>query len=432
MSAPRTFAQKVLERASGVSGLKPGDIVDAYPDLYMSHSASWRCIKTLEKMPSRELHAPERIAMVMDHLSPAQTSRTAAHHQLCRAFATAHGIEKFWDVDAGIAHLVLIENGHIRPGELIIGTDSHSTIYGALGAFGTGVGFSEITATWVTGKLWMKVPESIKVEVDGPLPVGVYPKDVMLRLIGKLGADGGTYCSVEFHGAWAQALSVSERATLCNLSMELGAKNAVVPTDSVTEAYLSEVGVARHGYDPQLPDADAVYRETVTIDGRALAPQVACPHTVDNVKPVSEVAGIELDQVFIGSCANAKYDDLAQAAAILRGRKIDRRVRLIVTPGSRQILTRAVNDGIVATLLDAGALITNPGCGACAGDGGVMADGERTLSTANRNFQGRMGSYEAEIFLASPATAAASAITGRITDPREFVGASGAEKAVLA
>lgn len=432
MSAPRTFAQKVLERASGVSGLEPGDIVDAYPDLYMSHSASWRCIKTLEKMPGRKLYAPERIAMVMDHLSPAQTSRTASHHQLCRAFATEHGIEKFWDVNAGIAHLVLIENGHIHPGELIIGTDSHSTIYGALGAFGTGVGFSEITATWVTGKLWMKVPESIKIEVDGPLPAGVYPKDVMLRLIGMLGADGGTYCSLEFHGAWAQGLSVSERATLCNLSMELGAKNAVVPTDGATEAYLSEVGVSCEHYDPQLPDADASYRETVTIDGRVLVPQVACPHTVDNVKPVDEVAGTELDQVFIGSCANAKYDDLAQAAAILCGRKIDRRVRLIVTPGSRQILTRAVNDGIVATLLDAGALITNPGCGACAGDGGVMADGERTLSTANRNFRGRMGSYEAEIFLASPATAAASAITGRITDPREFVGAQDAAAAVPA
>lgn len=425
MSAARTFAQKVLERTSGESGVKPGDIVDAYPDLYMSHVASWRCIKTLEKMPGATLYAPERIAMVMDHLSPAQSSKTAAHHQLCRAFAAEHGIEKFWDVSAGIAHLVLMENGHILPGNLIIGTDSHSTIYGALGAFGTGVGFSEITATWVTGKLWMKVPESIRVQIEGPLPAGVYPKDVMLKLIGELGADGATYCSVEYHGAWAEGLSVSERATLCNLSMEMGAKNAVVPTDRVTEAYLSERGVTPDSYDPLLPDPDASYRETVEIDGRTLAPQVACPHTVDNVKPIDEVAGTELDQVFIGSCANAKYDDLAQAAAILKGHTIDPSVRLIVTPGSKQILTRAVNDGIVTTLLDAGALITNPGCGACAGDGGVMADGERTLSTANRNFRGRMGSYEAEIFLASPATAAASAITGRITDPREFVTGGG-------
>jgi homoaconitate hydratase family protein len=424
MSAPRTFAQKVLERTSGVSGVQPGDIVDAYPDLYMSHVASWRCIKTLEKMPGRTLYAPDRIAMVMDHLSPAQTSKTATNHQLCRAFAAEHGIKKFWDVNAGIAHLVLMENGHILPGNLIIGTDSHSTIYGALGAFGTGVGFSEITATWVTGKLWMKVPESIRIAVDGPLPAGVYPKDVMLRLIGQMGADGGTYCSLEFHGAWAEGLSVSERSTLCNLSMEMGAKNAVVPADAVTEAYLAERGVAPDAYDPQLPDEGAVYRESIEIDGRTLVPQVACPHTVDNVKPIGDVAGTELDQVFIGSCANAKYDDLAEAASILKGHTIDSGVRLIVTPGSKEILMRAVNDGIISTLLEAGALITNPGCGACAGDGGVMADGERTLSTANRNFRGRMGSYEAEIFLASPATAAASAITGRITDPREFVGAA--------
>jgi homoaconitate hydratase family protein len=423
MSTARTFAQKVLEAKSGESALQPGDIVDAFPDLYMSHVASWRCIKTLEKMPGRELFAPDRIAMVMDHLSPAQTSKTAGSHKLCREFAAAHGIEKFWDVDAGIAHLVLMERGHIRPGMLVIGTDSHSTIYGALGAFGTGVGFSEITATWVTGKLWMKVPESIKLIVDGPLPAGVYPKDVMLRLVGQVGADGGTYCSLEFHGAWAQSLSVSERSTLCNVSMEMGAKNAVVPADTVTRAYLEELGVTEDQYDSCLPDPDATYRETVEIDGRELVPQVSCPHTVDNVKPIDEVAGTKLDQVFIGSCANAKYDDLAEAAAILAGRHIDPSVRMIVTPGSKQIQMRAINDGIITTLLEAGALMTNPGCGACAGDGGVMADGERTLSTANRNFRGRMGSYESEIFLASPATAAASAITGVITDPREFVGA---------
>jgi 3-isopropylmalate/(R)-2-methylmalate dehydratase large subunit len=423
MSRSRTFAQKVLEQKSGESDLQPGDIVDAFPDLYMSHVASWRCIKTLEKMPGRELYAPDRIAMVMDHLSPAQTSKTAASHKLCREFAVTHGIKKFWDVDAGIAHLVLMERGHIRPGMLIIGTDSHSTIYGALGAFGTGVGFSEITATWVTGKLWMKVPESIRIVVDGPLQPGVYPKDVMLRLVGLLGADGGTYCSLEFHGTWAESLSISERSTLCNLSMEMGAKNAVVPADAVTRAYLEELGVGAEQYEPLLPDPDATYRETVELDGRELVPQIACPHSVDNVHPIDEVAGTKLDQVFIGSCANAKYDDLAEAAAILKGHTIDPSVRMIITPGSKQIQTRAINDGIITTLLDAGALMTNPGCGACAGDGGVMADGERTLSTANRNFRGRMGSYEAEIFLASPATAAASAITGRITDPREFIGA---------
>lgn len=421
MKIGRTFAQKVLERASGQDGLVPGDIVDAYPDLYMSHSATWRCIKTLEKLPTQELYAPERIAMVMDHISPARTSKTAGHHRLCREFAAERGIEKFWDVQAGIAHLVLMEQGHIRPGMLVIGTDSHSTIYGALGALGTGVGFSEITATWVTGKLWMKVPESIKVTVDGPLGLGVYPKDVMLKLIGDLGADGGTYCSVEFHGEWVESLSVSERSTLCNLAMELGAKNAVVPPDAVTERYLEEAGVGRGEYEPVRPDADATYRQVETVDGTTLTPQIACPHTVDNVRPIADVAGTELDQVFIGSCANAKYDDLVEAAGILAGHTVAPGVRLMVTPGSKAIMTRAAETGVVATLLEAGALITNPGCGACAGDGGVMADGEVTLSTANRNFRGRMGSYESEIYLASPATAAASAVTGRITDPRELL-----------
>jgi homoaconitate hydratase family protein len=417
----RTFAQKVLERASGETGLVPGDIVDAYPDLYMSHSASWRCISTLDRLPDQTLYAPDRIAMVMDHISPARTTKTAEHHLRCRRFATERGIEKFWDVQAGIAHLVLMENGHVRPGMLVIGTDSHSTIYGALGAFGTGVGFSEITATWVTGKLWMKVPQSIKVQVDGPLPVGVYPKDVMLKLIGDLGADGGTYCSIEFHGAWARSLSISERQTVCNLSMELGAKTAVVPVDDVTSRYLADLGIAPDAYEPLNSDPDASFARVVTIDGANLSPQISCPHEVDNVRPIEQVAGTHLDQVFIGSCANAKYDDLAEAASILRGRSVASGVRLMITPGSHQIYTRAVETGVLKDLLDAGALVTNAGCGACAGDGGAMADGEVTLSTANRNFRGRMGSYDAEIYLSSPAVAAASAVTGEITDPRDLV-----------
>ena len=231
----KTFAVKALERASGEKDVVPGQIVDAYPDLYMSHTASWRCIRTLERMGVEKLFDPNRIAMVMDHVSPAQTAKTAADHQLSREFADKMGIKNFYDVNAGIAHIVLMENGLVRPGELIIGTDSHSTIYGALGAFGTGVGFSEITAAWVTGKLWMRVPESIKIVIDGPLPAGTYPKDVMLKLIGDLTADGATYCSVEFHGSYVEQLTVSERMTLCNLAMEMGAKNAYVPTDRETE-----------------------------------------------------------------------------------------------------------------------------------------------------------------------------------------------------
>jgi 3-isopropylmalate dehydratase large subunit len=422
MSAPaRTFAQKAIERASGSTGLAPGTIVEVKPDLYMSHTASWRCIKTFEKLAGAKIRHPERIAMVMDHVSPAPTAQVAGHHRLCREFARRYGVGHFFDVNEGIAHLVLMERGLIRPGEIIIGTDSHSTIYGALGAFGTGVGFSEITATWVTGVLWMMVPESMKVTLDGKLPPGVYPKDVMLKLIGDLTADGATYMSVEFEGSLTRMMSISERMTLCNLAMELGAKNAFVRPDSVTYEYLTAAGVADPSRHALLPDADARYVNELSIDAAQLAPQVACPHAVDNVRSVGDVAGVKLDQVFVGSCANAKYDDLLEVASILKGKKIAAGIRLLITPGSRDTMKRAADSGVLSTLIEAGAIITNPGCGACAGDGGAMDKGEVTLSTANRNFRGRMGSYESDIYLASPATAAASALTGVITDPREVL-----------
>lgn len=417
----KTFAEKVMARAAGVASASVGEVLDVYPHLIMSHAASWRCIRTLEKLGVDRLYDPDRIAMVMDHISPARTAKTAADHKLCREFARAHAIRKFYDVEAGIAHVVLMEEGHVRPGMVIIGTDSHSTIYGALGAAGTGVGFSEVTATWVSGYLWMRVPESLYIEITGPLAPGTSAKDVMLKLIGDLGADGATYCSVEFHGDYVRGLSLSERMTLCNLAMEMGAKFAYVPPDDLTRQYLAERGVTPDQYEEVFPDPDATYQQRVALDGRGLEPQIACPHTVDNVHPISQVAGTRVDQVFIGSCANAKYEDLAEAARILKGHKVAPGVRLIVTPASKGVLERVVKEGIYSTFLEAGALITNPGCGACAGDGGVMADGEVTLSTANRNFQGRMGSYQAEIYLGSPAVAAATAIRGVITDPREFL-----------
>jgi len=416
----QTFAQKALARASGVSGIKPGQIVDAFPDVYMSHTASWRCIKTLESLGTEQLYDRDRIAMVMDHISPANTAKTAADQRLCREFAQRMEIKNFFDVDSGIAHVVLMEGGLIKPGQLIIGTDSHSTIYGALGAFGTGVGYSEITAAWVTGKLWMRVPESLRLKIDGSFLPGTYAKDLMLYLIGKLGADGATYQSVEFHGDLVRSLSISERMTLTNLAMEMGCKNAFVPPDNKTRDYLAAAGLGEGDYEELQPDADAVYERTVELDLSTLSPQIAVPHTVENVVPISEVTGTKVDQVFIGSCANAKLDDLLIAADILKGHKVAPGVRLIVTPASRMIMAQAGHEGALTTLLEAGAMVTNPGCGACAGNGGAMADGEVTLSTANRNFRGRMGSYNASIYLSSPATAAASAVAGVITDPREL------------
>jgi homoaconitate hydratase family protein len=420
-SMGKTFAEKVMARAAGLPETTVGQVVNVYPNLIMSHAASWRCIRSLEKLGTDKLFDVDRIAMVMDHNSPAHVVKTAADQKICREFAQSKGIKKFYDVDAGIAHVVLMEDGHVRPGMVVIGTDSHSTIYGALGAAGTGVGFSEVTATWVAGYLWMKVPQSIKITIEGPLAPGTSAKDAMLKLVGDLTADGATYLSLEFHGSYVEGLSISERMTLCNLAMEMGVKFAYVPPDAVTRAYLSERGVKPTDYEEIHPDLDANYIKTVSIDGSKLVPHIACPPAVENVKRIDAVVGTKVDQVFIGSCTNAKYEDLAIAASILKGHKIAPWVRLIITPASRNIVARIVREGIYSTFLESGALITNPGCGACATDGGVMADGEVTLSTANRNFPGRMGSYKAEIYLASPAVAAATAIRGVITDPREFL-----------
>lgn len=415
-----TVAEKVLARASGADDAWPGDIVEAEPDLYMSHVASWRCIDTLERLGTDELRYPDRIAMVLDHISPAGTEKIADDHRRIRAFVAEHDIETFYDVNAGISHTVLMGDGHIRPGMLAIGTDSHTTIYGALGACGTGVGYTDITAAWVTGDLWFKVPETLRVEIDGELQPGVTSKDLMLKLIGDLGTAGANYMAVEFGGSYVPSATMADRMTMCNLGKEMGAMFAIVPPDDRTREYLAERGVDPAGYDEIHPDDDADYAEVASLDADTFEPQIACPHTVDNVSPVSEVEGTHVDQVFIGSCANGNFADLEAAARILEGREVARSVRLIVTPASKQVMQEATAAGHISTFVEAGGMITNPGCSACAGDGGSMAAGEVTLSTANRNYRGRMGSYDAEIYLSSPAAAAAAAVAGEIVDPRKL------------
>jgi len=316
---------------------------------------------------------------------------------------------------------VLMEHGHVKPGDLIVGTDSHCTIYGALGSLGSGIGYTEVTSVWVTGKLWMKVPTTLRFVLNGQFAAGVSAKDLMLYLIGRLGADGCGYRSAEFYGDALPRMSISERMTMANLAMEMGSKCVFVPPDEKTAEYLRpRLQDAAVQYQPVYADADAVYEQEIRVDLSQLEPMVACPHQVENTRPVSEVLGTRIDQAFLGSCANGKYEDLAVAAQILRGRRVDPRVRLIVTPGSRQILLEAMRSGVLQTLVESGALVTNPGCGACAGDGGTLADGEVSLSTANRNFIGRMGSAKSSIYLSSPATLAASAVRGAIADPREF------------
>lgn len=414
-----TIAEKILAAKSGKSAVSPGEIVDAYPDLVMSHTATWRSASVMQRVGATKLYDPDRLAIVLDHISPAKTEKYAADQQTSRNFARQHGVAKFYDIDSGIAHLVLMEAGHVKPGDLIVGTDSHCTIYGSLGALGTGIGYTEVASVWITGKLWMKVPSSVRIVVDGSFAAGVYAKDLMLHLIGSLGADGCGYQSVEFYGEAVPSLSVSDRMTITNLAMEMGVKCAFVPPDENTAEYLRER--LKDEYHPVYADADASYEREIAVRLGDLEPMVACPHEVQNTKPIGVVEGTHIDQAFLGSCANAKYEDLVVAAKILKGRKIHPGVRLIVTPGSKQILLEAMNSGVLQTLIESGGLVTNPGCGACAGDGGMLADGEVCLSTANRNFLGRMGSAKSQIYLSSPATLAASAIKGAISDPREFL-----------
>src|SRR5436190_8464406 len=414
-----TIAEKILARKSGLPTVSPGQIVDAYPDLVMSHTATWRSVSVMEKAGAQKLYDPDRIAIVLDHIAPAKTEKNAADQQKSRNFARTFGIKKFYDVDAGIAHLVLMEAGHVAPGDLIVGTDSHCTIYGSLGALGSGIGYTEVTSVWITGKLWMRVPESYKIVLRGTFSRGVYSKDLMLHLIGSLGADGCNYKSVEFYGDTINQLSISERMTMTNLAMEMGVKCAFVPPDAKTREYLRD-RLKDRPYQEVHADADAVYSKELDVDVSKLQPMVACPHEVENTKPIGEVAGTHIDQVFLGSCANAKFEDLAVAASILKGRHIHPDVRFIITPGSKQIMLEAMRSGVLATLVESGGTLTNPGCGACAGDGGILADGEVCLSTANRNFLRRMGSNKSSVYLCSPATLAASAIKGVIADPREL------------
>jgi 3-isopropylmalate/(R)-2-methylmalate dehydratase large subunit len=412
-----TIAEKILASKSGHASVTPGQIVDAYPDLVMSHTATWRSVSVMEKTGATKLYDPDRIAIVLDHISPAKTEKNAIDQQKSRNFARQYGIRKFYDIDAGIAHLVLMEAGHVAPGDLIVGTDSHCTIYGSLGALGSGIGYTEVTSVWLTGKLWMKVPDTYRIRLDDTFRKGVYSKDLMLHLIGTMGADGCTYKSVEFYGDMIADLSVSERMTMTNLAMEMGVKCAFVPPDAKTREYL-EGRLKDRSYQEIHADSDALYSREIVVDLGKLGPMIACPHEVENTKPIEDVVGTHIDQVFLGSCANAKYEDLAVAAGILKGRRVHPDVRFIITPGSREIMLEAMRSGVLATLVESGGVLTNPGCGACAGDGGILADGEVCLSTANRNFLGRMGSSKAEIYLCSPATLAASALTGVISDPR--------------
>ncbi len=415
----KTFAEKILSLKSGTDA-RAGDIVVARPDFVMSHDNSAAIARHFMKIGLEKVAIPEKIVIILDHVVPPSTVEYAENHKFIREFVTRQGIENFFDINRGICHQVFIEEGFALPGTLALGSDSHTTSYGAVGAFSAGIGRTEMASIWATGELWMKVPKTIKIVIKGRLPRGVYAKDVILHIIGTMGADGATYKAVEFTGPVVEEFSIASRITLANMSAEMGAKAGYVPPDERTMEYLK--GRARREFEVITSDPDAEYEKVLEFDVSDLSPRVAAPHTVDNVKPIEEVEGLEFNQGLIGTCTNGRVEDLEIAARILKGRKVHPRVRLLVFAASWKQYIEALRLGYIETLAEAGAVIMNPGCGPCLGaHEGVIASGERALSTSNRNFRGRMGSKEGEIYLASPATVAASSLTGRITDPRKFL-----------
>lgn len=419
--AGQTLAQKILARAAGTRETDVGQVLDCRVDLAMSHDNAALVSRTFRELGLPRVWDPEKIVIPFDHRWPAPDEDAANAHRAVRLFVNDVGIKNFYDGGVGICHQVLPEKGHVRPGDLIVGTDSHTCTYGAFGAFATGIGATEMAAVWATGKLWLMVPESFRIFCEGHFPSHVMSKDLILRLIGDLGLDGADYRSVEFHGPTFQRMTVASRMTVANMSMEFGAKAGVLLPDQKTFDWLT--ARTPPPYAPVYPDEDAVYEKEFHYDVDDLEPQVACPPEVDNVKPVSELAPQELrvDQVYFGTCTNGRMEDLRVAADMLRGEKVARGVRMLVTPASAEVFLEARRAGLLETLMDAGALVQNPGCGACLGaHQGILAAGERAITTTSRNYRGRMGSKDAEIYLASPATAAASALYGVIADPREL------------
>lgn len=416
----QTFAQKILAQKAGLETVEHGQIVTVRPDKLLTHDNTAAIAKIFREIGVSKVARPEISVIVLDHVVPAATEGHARNHQQIRQFVREQGIKSFYDIGEGICHQVLPEKGHALPGYLIVGSDSHTTTHGAFGAFAAGIGRTEAAAVMATGEIWLMVPQSFRVKLEGKLPKGVYAKDVILYIIGELGADGADYRAVEFAGPAIEEMSVAGRMILCNMAAEMGAKIGVVEPDEKTRAWLK--GRSDVDYGEVLADQDAPYERVIEYDVSALLPRVAKPHTVDNVVPVTEVVGTRVDQALIGTCTNGRLEDLRVAAQILRGKKIAPTTRLLILPASREVLSAALADGIIADLITAGAVLLNPGCGPCLGaHEGAMAPGEVTISTANRNFKGRMGCKEAEIYLASPATVAASALAGEIVDPRGFL-----------
>jgi len=414
-----TFAEKILAQKAGLAQVVPGQIVEVTLDVALSHDNTAPIAGIFRKIGVARLARPDIHVVVLDHACPAPTTKHAQNHKITRQFVAEQGIEHFYDIGRGVCHQVLAEEGFALPGALIVGSDSHTPTAGAFGAFAAGIGRSEMAAIMATARIWLRVPESLKIVVHGQLREGVTSKDLALHVIGDLGADGGLYQSVEWHGEGVKALDMEARMTIPNLMAEIGAKNALIPPDETTFAWLK--GRARRPYEPVYPDPDAEYARVVEYDAQTVEPVVARPHTVDNVTPVREVAGTRVDQAFLGTCTNGRLSDLGLAARVLKGRQVAPGVRLVVIPASAEVYLAALDAGYLRTFVEAGAVIESPGCGPCMGNHmGIPAEGEVTVSTANRNFRGRMGTKESDVYLASPLVVAASAVAGYITHPNDL------------
>lgn len=410
-----TIIEKILKHNTGVADIKAGDIVTTNVDRVMIHDIFIPFVaEKFEEMGFTKLWDPDKVVLIYDHMVPASQVDDTRHFRAGDAFAAKYGMKNVHRSD-GICHQLMTEAGYVKPGNVVFGTDSHTTTYGCVGAFSSGIGYTEMASILGTGQLWVKVPQTIKVTINGTLPSNVTSKDIILRLIGDLRADGATYQALEFTGSTVKEMSVASRMTIANMAIEAGAKCALFTPDEKTAEYC---GIELNDFQKSLVgDPDATYVREITYQAEELVPVLACPSQVDNIHPVKELAGTKIDQVFIGSCTNGRLEDLQRAAAILKGKKVAPFVQLIVTPASRKIYREALADGTLDILSDAGAIITHPGCGLCCGrTGGILTDGERVVATNNRNFLGRMGTSKVEIFLASPATAAACAVAGKIVE----------------
>jgi len=415
----QTFSEKILSQKAGRK-VQAGEVVTVSPDICLSHDNSAAIIGEFKKIGVPRVKNPEAIVIILDHIVPAADEKYAQNHKTIREFVREQNLPHFFDIQHGVCHQVLPENGFALPGKLIMGSDSHTTTYGAFGAFAAGIGRTEAASIWATGEIWLRVPETLKVEFHCRFAEGVYAKDAVLKLIGDHGADRANYEAIEFCGPAAGEFSLSARMTLANMAAEMGAKNGYFIPDALTLAWLKARTLLP--FEVVQSDPDASYEAVLTYDLSALEPQIACPHTVDNVKPVSAIAGKPVQQVLIGTCTNGRLEDLDIAARILKGRTVSPGTRTLVLPASRQVYLEAVRKGTIEILSEAGCVILNPGCGPCLGaHQGLLAAGETVVSTSNRNFRGRMGNRDSEIYLASPATAAATALEGKITDPRTLL-----------